>query len=430
VRYATIKHDRICSVSNVPFECNGGEFGTIQVPDELSHISSKDLILSGKVKNGKIAGKFVKKPASHMKIALIGNYGSKCGIGTYCKFLYDELINYVGDYKLFVEKQDNYEIENPKIPQDKIVACWKRGENLSELIKNVENYNPDIILIQHEFGIWPNARIWLSLMSQLSDYRIITTMHSVFPDHNDKIIYEAAMPEIVVHLPQAKENLINEKKINGKVYVIPHGCYAIGNQKKLWNTYHSDFTFIQQGFGFEYKNFEGSIKAAALLKPKYPDIFFTGLFSESPHNVVGHTIYFNKLMDLIKRCNIRESVSIIRGFQSENVINSYLRTNQVGIFPYVSVPGHEVFGASGAARLAMSAGIPIITSSIPHFSDLPSIKADSPEKIAEELDKLFSDKQLQVQQIAKQNQFIIDNSWDNIAKKYVAVFENEINDKK
>jgi glycosyltransferase involved in cell wall biosynthesis len=422
VRFATTKCDRIHSISSEPFECSDTA-GLIEIPDELSHISSKDLILNARVKGGKIIGKFVKKPASNLKIALVGNYGSKCGIGTYCKFLYDELINYVGDYKLFVEKQDSYEIENPKIPNDKIVACWKRGESLLELIQSIDDYNPDIILIQHEFGIWPNARRWLSLMSQLSDYRVITTMHSVFPYHNDKIIYEAAMSEIVVHLPQAKNNLVNEKKINAQVHVIPHGCYPISNQEKLWNTYRSDFTFIQQGFGFEYKNFEGSIKATALLKEKYSDVFFTGLFSESPHNVAGHTIYFNKLMDLVKQLGIQESVSVIRGFQSEQVVDSYLRTNQVGIFPYISVPGHEVFGASGAARLAMAAGIPIITSSIPHFSDLPTIKADSPEKIAEELDKLFSDKQLKAQQIAKQNQFIIDNSWDNVARKYVAIFE-------
>jgi glycosyltransferase involved in cell wall biosynthesis len=122
--------------------------------------------------------------------------------------------------------------------------------------------------------------------------------------------------------------------------------------------------------------------------------------------------------------SLHENVAIIRGYQSDNIIDSYLRTNQVGVFPYLSVPGHSVFGASGAARMAMAAGLPIISSSIPHFSDLPTIKADTPEQIAEALDRLFSSEELKKKQVEKQNQFIITNSWANIAKQYIAVFES------
>lgn len=421
MRFVGVKRNRICVVSDNLFNNDGLEI--MELPPELSHIPAADLIANCTIKNNKIKCKNIKKPANQLKVALVSNYGTKCGIGTYSKFLYDEMIKLVGDYKLFIEYQEKYDIENPQIPNDKIIACWKRGESLTELVKEIKNYDPDIILIQLEFGLFPNARYWLSLLSQLSNYRIITTMHSVFPDHKDKIVYEAAMPEIIVHLEGARNNLLHDKKVNGKVYVIPHGCYPISNQNKLWNVYKSEHTFIQQGFGFEYKNFEDSIKAVAILKEKYPDVFFTGLFSQSDYNMIGHTIYFNKLIALIEELSIQDNVSIIRGYQSETIIDSYLRTNQVGIFPYKSVEGHMVFGSSGASRLAMSAGIPIITSSIPHFSDMPTIKADTPEQIANELDKLFSDKKIRQLQIDKQNQFIIDNSWENVAKKYIEIFE-------
>ncbi len=422
MRFAGIKDDKISVITENIFNSKGLQ--TIEVPKELSHVKSIDLIANCRVNDGKIISKFAKKLAKDMKIALISNFGTKCGIGTYSKFLYCELINYFSDYKLFIEKQDQYDIDNSIIPDNKIIPCWKRGESLLDLIHKVKEYNPDLILIQHEFGIWPNARYWLSLLSQLSDYRIIVTMHSIFPNHNDKIIYEAAIPEIIVHLQEAKDNLKNDKKVNGKIYVIPHGCYPILKQDKLWNNYKSEHTFIQQGFGFEYKNFEASIEATALLKNKYKDIYFTGLFSESQYNTGNHNIYFNKLMGLIGKYNIEESASIIRGYQSDNVIDSYLRTNKVGVFPYRAIPGHEVFGVSGAARLAMSAGIPIITSNIPHFHDIPSIKADSAKEIAEALDNFFSNKNSQLQQIEKQNKFIVENSWHEIAKHYVQVIEN------
>ncbi|MFT2588457.1 hypothetical protein, partial [Escherichia coli] len=86
------------------------------------------------------------------------------------------------------------------------------------------------------------------------------------------------------------------------------------------------------------------------------------------------------LMCLIDELGIQENVALIRGFQSEETLDSYLRTNQATLFPYISHPSHEVWGASGAARIAMAKGLPVVTSSVNHFSDLPTIKADSGEE--------------------------------------------------
>ena len=426
-RFVGVKNNHIYVVSDKSFHHDGLQ--VLEVPEELSGVSAADLIVNCRVKNDIIKCKSFKKSANQMKIALVGNWKMRCGIATYSENLWSEVVKHVGHFKLFIEKNelstgDIHQIGNQIISDDKVAVCWKRGESLQHLIKELKNYDPDIVLIQHEFGLFPNARHWLSLMTRLSSFRTIVIMHSVFPNHQDKIIYEAAMPEIVVHLDGAKNNLENEKNINAKVHVVPHGCYSIVNQNRLWDNYKSLHTFIQQGFGFKYKNFEGSIRAVALLKSKYPDIFFTALFSESPYNKVPHQMYYNDLMELVDKLDIRENVAIIRGFQSDNTIDTYLRSNQVAVFPYMSVPGHEVFGASGAARLAMASGIPIITSTIPHFSDLPTIKADTPEQIAEELDKLFSNEDAKKLQVKTQNQFIGDNSWENIAKQFISIFEN------
>jgi len=68
----------------------------------------------------------------------------------------------------------------------------------------------------------------------------------------------------------------------------------------------------------------------------------------------------------------------------------------------------------------MSKGIPVISSRIPHFSDLPTVKADSPEEIATELDKFFTNLHLKEEQI----NFINENTWAKIAEKYVDLFKN------
>lgn len=426
MRYAVTKNNRICFISPSPIE--DPRFEIIVVPEEWSHISSKELILNCKVKDGTLQCKLLKKPAKQMKVALVGNWKMRCGIATYSENLWSQVVKHVGDFKLFIENNssvtgDLNEIGGQIIPPEKLSICWKRGESLKELVQAIKEYDPDVVWIQHEFGLWPNAGYWLSMMNQLSDYRVIVTMHSVF-HHRDKTIVEAAMPEVVVHLQGGYDVLKHEKKIPGKVYVIPHGCFPCTNRERLWNFYKSERTFMQFGFGFRYKGWENSLKATAILKEKYPDVFFTGIFSESPHNKAEHQIYYNELMCLIDELGIQENVALIRGFQSEETLDSYLRTNQATLFPYISHPSHEVWGASGAARIAMAKGLPVVTSSVNHFSDLPTIKADSGEEIAKALEILFSSPEEREKQILRQIEYLEENTWENIALKYVSLFEN------
>ena len=427
MRYAVVKNNKIQTISSELFNYDQ-ECQVIEIPNELSEVSATDLILNSKIKNGKIFYKYLSKPTAKMKIAFISNWKSACGIATYFENLLPEVIKHVGDYKLFVEDNPNStgllnQIGLDTVSSDKVLACWKRGESLLELTKAIKEYDPDIILINHEWGIFPDPKHWLSCLTQLSDYRVITIIHSTFPNHLDKTIVEASMPEIIVHLEQARACLRDEKNIGAKIHVIPHGCYLSNNATPLWNIYKTDHTFVQIGFGLRYKAFEDSIRAVFLLKEKYPDIFFTAIFSQNSFSKNEHEIYYQELISLINELNVNENVGIVRGFQSDNCIDSYFRTNKVAVFPYKSFGEHFVYGSSGATISLLSKGIPVITSLIPHFSDTPSIKAHSPEDIAHELDKLFSDNNLRLQQIEKQNQFIIDNSWEQIAKKYLAIFE-------
>jgi glycosyltransferase involved in cell wall biosynthesis len=424
MRFLGLKNNKIQIVSNTKFY--NPDLSIIELSEDYNNISDSDLILNYRVFNNKIYSKCEKKKASELKIALVGNWKMSCGISTYNESLWSEIEKLVGDVKLFIEENDQptgdiYKIGNKTLSEDKVISCWKRGNSLSFLIKNIKEYNPDIILIGHEFGLWNNASYWLSMITQLSDYRVIVTMHSTF-HHQDKSIVEHAVPEIIVHLDSAKDILLNEKKINSKIYVVPHGCHLPINNR-LWNFYKSNHTFMQFGFLFRYKGWENAIKATALLKEKYNDVFFTGICSESQFNPKEHQIYYNELLGLIDDLKINENICLLRGFKSDQALDSYLGTNQAALFCYTIDPDHGAHGASGAARLALSRGLPVITSSAPHFSDLPTIKADTPEAIASELDKLFSSNKIKEEQINIQNEYLINNSWENIAKKYINIFE-------
>jgi glycosyltransferase involved in cell wall biosynthesis len=424
VRYAGVGNNScIQLISNTPF--GHSDLQVIRVPSELDEVSSADLITKYRIKDGQFCCRGSKKCVSQLKLALVGNFRQACGISTFNESLWPEIANRVKDFKLFIEHNDHPTasiqlLGSQSLTEQQVVACWKRGESLQSLAQEIQAYQPDVVLISHEWGLFPNARYWLSLLTQLTEFRVITTMHSIFPTHLDKTICEAAMTEVVAHL-EGGQQALREKGVSAKNYLIPHGCYPY-REGHLWNFYRSDKTFMQVGFGFRYKRFEYCIRAVALLKEKHSDVFFTALFSESPFAQNEHQLYFDALMRLVEELKVQENVAIIRGFQTEQAVECYLRTNQAAVFPYVSAPGHKVFGASGAARLAMAAGVPVISSSIPHFSDLPTIKADTPEQIAQALDHLFSAPANREAQIAKQIKHIEENSWTKVAEKYLAIF--------
>lgn len=422
MRYAAVKNGVLCYISNE--KLSGAT--TVEIGDELNDIPSKKLLLHGKLKDGKLIYQPKPKEAGKMKLACVSNFKTRCGIAIYAEKLWSEVLKDVGDYRLFIERADDrtgsiYELGGQTIPKDKVVECWKRGESLKELAEAIRAYDPDIVWIQHEYGIFPNARYWLSLMTQLSEYRVIVTMHSVFY-HKDKTIVEAAIPELIVHHEGAKKLLKEEKGVPGKVHVIGHGSDEYKQKPALWNFYKSQHTFITTGFGLKYKQFELAIQAGKILKPLYSDIFFTAIFSENAHNSGEHELYYRELLSLTRSLGLEDNVALIRGYQSDESLDSYLRMNKVAVFPYGSNKGHEVFGASGAARTAMAAGVPVVSSSIAHFSDLPTIKANNPEEIAAALDELFCSEKVRLAQIERQCSYLAQNSWANVAKKHVAIF--------
>src|SRR4051812_18049370 len=128
MRYVGVKNNKICIISDEPIL--NDQLEIIEVPEELSHIASLNLMTSCRIKDGKIISKSAKKRAQNMKVALIGNWKMKCGIATYSENLWGQVIKHVDDFKMFIENNETSlgilnEIGGEKFSPDKVVACWK-----------------------------------------------------------------------------------------------------------------------------------------------------------------------------------------------------------------------------------------------------------------------------------------------------------------
>ncbi len=387
--------------------------------EHVPHMSRKDV--------AKLIGKPLevlepKKQPHELRVACICNWNDACGISTYTKFLIDALAPKVKEVRIFSEENDN-----PTYPDDeRVVRCWKRGRSMKSCVEQVLAWKPDYIIIQHEFGIFPKAPHFLQMLQMLDRTRYAITLHSVY-QHLDKTICTSAIKNIIVHSEEGKACL-RRLGHDQNIFIVPHGCVQYNDVTELWNIFQVPYVLVQFGFGFFYKGVDRAIEAISLLKQqeKFKDIFYVYLCSDSGHFDGVHNQYYAFLMDKIKELGLEENVSIIRKFHSEKTINNYLRTAKIALFPYMTDPNHVVFGASGAIRVAMANGIPVIASKSHMFDDLEGVlpRPDSAEELAKEIDEIFSNEQYRNELKEKTNRHIQANTWDVAAEKYLEVYQS------
>jgi glycosyltransferase involved in cell wall biosynthesis len=402
---------RIRLVSSKPLHAEG----LAEVSVGIGRRSAKQIIQDFVIKDGKLIAKKRQIDKTKLRIAMVGVWGIPCGIATYTEFLVQELRAAGHEVTIFAEHtQEEKEESN-------VVRCWSRGQSLTKLVRALKKHDPDVIFIQHEYGIFPDARKWTGFISQIQDFNHYVVLHSVYK-HRDKAVCEAICKNIIVHSEIAKQVLV-EKGIVSNIQVIPHGCVEIEEVNRLWNIYRSPHTVLQFGFGFEYKGWDVALDAVTILKEKHPDIFYLILFSESNFVPEIHNAQYQRIVDLIQEKGLEEHVAVIRGFQSDESLTNFLRTVRVAIFPYTAHPDHVVYGSSGAARMALANGTPTIVSKVPLFYDLDGIlpRVESAEELAAEIDKLFSSNVAYRKQVKKQQEYVQQNSWAITAQRYVDV---------
>lgn len=401
------------AVSEQPFFLSG--FTVIEMPELLPKQDWYKLI------GTKLKSK--EKTKTELKIAFVCNWNDFCGISTYSKYLVDAITPKVKELKIFSEITPHLkEIDGPNVSR-----CWQRGTSMKPLLDELLAWAPDFIIVQHEYGIFPKATYFLQLLQGIEDIPHVVTMHSVY-EHLDKAVCHSAVRNIVVHSEQGKE-ILKKAGNNSNIFVIPHGCVQFDEKTELWNIFQNPYTLVQFGFGFFYKGVDKVLQAIHHLKKtdeKFKDIFYCYLCSDSVHTSTVHAQYYDYLLKIIEDLDLQENAVIIKKFQTEQTINNYLRTAKIALFPYTSDPKNTVYGASGAIRVAMANEIPVIASDCHQFDDLDGVVPRPHDylSLAKEIDAIFSNENYRKELITKANNYIVENTWDVCADKYIDLFQS------
>jgi glycosyltransferase involved in cell wall biosynthesis len=124
---------------------------------------------------------------------------------------------------------------------------------------------------------------------------------------------------------------------------------------------------------------------------------------------------------------ITGNVTINRGFVSEDVLLSLIRTVKLCVLPYANHPEHDVRAASGAARMIIPTTTPLIVSGVHLFDDLegvvPRVRDDF--ELYQEIDNIFSNyEKCSTEQISKRKEFLRNTSWENVASLLAAYYRS------
>lgn len=370
----------------------------------------------------KLVFKGGQKPGT-VRVAIICNWGDACGIATYSNYLVNALAPKVDALRIFAEDTPGEKLDSPH----DVTYCWRRGESLRATVKQILDWKPTVVLIQHEYGIFPKASYLLQMLQYLDDVPYVVTMHSVY-EHLDKTVSSSAMRNIVVHTETGQACL--KRLGNGaRTWVIPHGCVQFNDTTELWNTWQTPYPIIQFGFGFEYKGVDVALNALSLLKKrhgsKYQEAFYTYFCSENKHVKNVNDGYARKIRATIDKLGLEDNATIVRGYQSDQTLNNCLRTSRLALFPYVTDPNNVVYGASGAIRVAMANGIPVVASSSNMFDDMEGIlpRPKNAEQLAEAIDHTFSNGAYRQGILDRSASYIRDNNWDTTAQRYLSVLQ-------
>lgn len=366
-----------------------------------------------------------------MKVAFVSTYLSMCGIATYSEDLALALAEQNHFPVVLAEHVDPTEIQLPRgdIPYE---CLWDRETiktDLQVLLGKLHGLEPDVIHIQHEFGLFPGDRSMLEFIRRANDIApVVITLHTVFLD---PLLHSGFFRNllsigcgVIVHTTRALERLLDRPVPEplATCRVIQHGTRKLDLAPAAD---HRPLAFISTGFmGLNkapMESVEAFLKARAI----------TG--TECQYTIAGK--WDNKLLEKVTGivhdygCD-SEVVRILNGFQTFEVLDELYAKSDCCILNLLG-PGSTA-SASGQSHLALAHGVPTIASAAPIYDDVVGgLRFRSGVELASMLTSVMRDPRvltaLRDSQITK---WYRDSTlWDVVAKQTVELYQELIDER-
>jgi glycosyltransferase involved in cell wall biosynthesis len=362
----------------------------------------------------------------------------ECGIATYSQDLIVAVKNkFEKSFNInicAVELKDEKHFYSKEV---KFILETNNSKSYIEIAKKInENETIQMILIQHEFGLFKNNEIdFIEFLKKLNK-PIAVAFHTVLPNPNDalrklvKSIDDIAN-SIIVMTNTSAILLTNDYGINAeRIAVIPHGTHLVGHLDKdiLKEKYNLTGRKILATFGLlsSGKCIETTISALRIIVKRYPDVLFLVIGKTHPNVIkVEEEQYRNSLESYIKTLHLEYNVKFINQYLPLPNLLEYLQLTDIYLF--TSKDRNQA--VSGTFSYALSCGCPIISTPIPHAKEVLQnetgiiVDFENPKQLARKVIELLENEAYCARISANAIHKLAPTAWENSAIAHALLFD-------
>lgn len=381
---------------------------------------------------------FRKRTADLPEILFVTSYPEReCGIATYS----EDLVAALNDkfrksfnLKIAALQHTGDQYNYPDNVQ--YILNTDDGQSYKMLAKNINNSNIQLVVIQHEFGLFRgNESDFLRFLEAIKK-PIALGFHTVLPNpglslQESVLEINRLVDSVIVMTEASKKILVSEYDIEPKkIAVIAHGTHLVKpvDQQILKEKYHVSGRKVLSTFGLlsSGKSLETTINALPQIIKKEPETLFLIIGKTHP-GVVKHEgeVYRESLMARIAELGIENHVRFVNKYLGLEELLEYLQLTDIYLF--TSKDRNQA--VSGTFSYAISCGCPIISTPIPHAVEVLEggagviVDFEDPQQLGDQVIRLLGDDELRRQIALNGIHKLAPTVWENSALAHINLFK-------
>lgn len=362
----------------------------------------------------------------------------ECGIATYSQDLIKALHNkFKNSFKIKIcALESEYALHEYPHAVKYILNTGEPYAYVTLSKKINENPAIQLVLIQHEFGLFRNNESDLRSFIKKVSKPVVIVFHTVLPSPNEDLKNNvknlvSLTSSIIVMTNAAAHILKREYGVAAdKITVIQHGTHLVPHSDKilLKKKYNLTGKKVLSTFGLlgSGKSIETTLDALPCIVKKNKEVLFLIIGKTHPSIVKQEGEKYRQMLEAkIKKLQLEDHVRFINSFLPLPDLLEYLQLTDIYLFTSKD-PNQAV---SGTFSYAVSCGCPIISTPIPHACEILSnnsgviIDFQDGKQLATEVNTLLLDDQLRKNISANGLHKIAPTAWENSAIAHALLFE-------
>lgn len=362
----------------------------------------------------------------------------ECGIATYSQDLVKALNNkFNRSFTINICPLESGNEKHQYTNEIKYILNTDHADEFTRLAVDInDNANIQLVLIQHEFGLFNKNGDDLQVFLKLLVKPVVIVFHTVLPRPQESLKIKVqqlagAAESLIVMTNSSAKILTEEYAISpGKITVIPHGTHLVphADREVLKAKYNISGKKVLSTFGLlgSGKSIETTLDALPAIVKKNPDVLFLIIGKTHP-SVIKHEgeKYREMLEAKVAALELADNVQFINSFLPLPDLLEYLQLTDIYLFTSRD-PDQAV---SGTFSYAISCGCPIISTPIPHAREVLQndtgiiIDFGNPVQLTEAVNKLLNDEQLRKNISSNGLHRMASTAWENAAIAHALLFK-------